>query len=142
MIVAPTAEQSEGGLKKELGGIAELAGIDLGGGGGRKVEAMAILKSKGFVRHFIVENNLMPILLLGTLGRECQYLAQGRAKASDDGNDGQKIHRQATVDENIKAGLVTIHFDWYSPDRGEMDERNDRYGERPHARADINSAEK
>ena len=37
-IVAPTAENNSSGdsMKKGLGGIAELAGIDLGGGGGRR----------------------------------------------------------------------------------------------------------
>lgn len=48
-----------------LQGLAGLAPIDLSsivGGGGVKQEALAILKSRGFVSRFIKQRNLMPVL--------------------------------------------------------------------------------
>lgn len=48
-----------------LQGLAGLAQIDLSsivGGGGVKQEALAILKSRGFVSRFIKQKNLMPVL--------------------------------------------------------------------------------
>jgi uncharacterized protein involved in exopolysaccharide biosynthesis len=115
VIVAPTAEQSEGGLKKELGGIAELAGIDIGGGGGRKVEALAVLNSKGFVRQFIVKNNLLPILF-SERWDEAANAWGNRAKPPTMEMAIKRFMGRRTVDENVKSGLVTIDFEWYSPE--------------------------
>lgn len=115
-VVAPTAESSNGSsLKNEFGGIAELAGIDLGGGGGRKVEALATLMSPGFVRDFIAKYSLMPILYgerwdpatrNWRAGKKIPTIEQGIKRLRD----------KRTVNENTKTGLVTINIEWYSPE--------------------------
>ena len=54
-----------GGLGSSLQGLSSLAQIDLSpfiGGSGVKQEALAILKSRGFVSKFIEQRNLMPVL--------------------------------------------------------------------------------
>jgi LPS O-antigen subunit length determinant protein (WzzB/FepE family) len=130
-IVAPTAESQggQGGLKKELGGIAELAGIDIGNGGGRKVEALAVLNSKGFVRDFIIKNDLLPILFAE------RWNAQTKTWAKTPPTMELAVKRfmgRRTIDENTKSGLVTIDFVWYSPElaaqwtNGMIDMINDR----------------
>jgi LPS O-antigen subunit length determinant protein (WzzB/FepE family) len=130
-IVAPTAESQggQGGLKKELGGIAELAGIDIGNGGGRKVEALAVLNSKGFVRDFIIKNDLLPILFAE------RWDAKSKTWAKTPPTMEIAVKRfmgRRTIDENTKSGLVTIDFVWYSPEiaaqwtNGMIDMINDR----------------
>ena len=62
-----SAEQEGGGgrmasLAGQFGGLADLAGINLGGSGGSKEANIAFLKSRGFIETFIKEKQLMPIL--------------------------------------------------------------------------------
>jgi len=57
-----------GGLKSDLGGLAAMAGVNLGGGGGNKsVLALQILQSRGFLNEFVAKYDLKPILM-GTKG--------------------------------------------------------------------------
>jgi hypothetical protein len=116
-VVAPTQESSNGGnsFKSQLGGIAELAGIDLGGGGGRKVEAMATLMSPGFVRDFILKNDLMPILYAERWDLNTKNWRKGATPPTMEMMVKMFIGRR-TVVENSKSGLLTISIDWYSPD--------------------------
>ncbi|KZZ57506.1 hypothetical protein A3762_09985 [Oleiphilus sp. HI0125] len=62
-VLAP-AESSGGGLGKlagQFGGLASLAGINLGGGGSNKTaEALEILQSWAFIEEFIQEQNIAP----------------------------------------------------------------------------------
>lgn len=51
-----------GTLTKRLGGLAGLAGIDLGSSGGNGANAMAILKSRRLVEEFIQRNKLLATL--------------------------------------------------------------------------------
>ncbi len=66
-VVATFAEEGKSGgglsaLAGQFGGLAEMAGVNLGGGGGNKEAMIAYLKSRIFIEGFIKENNLMPIL--------------------------------------------------------------------------------
>lgn len=141
-VVSPTVESSNksGSLKDEVGGIAELAGIDRGGGGGRKVEAFATLNAPGFLREFIAKNDLMPILFDDRWdpatknwrpGKKIPTLGQGVKRLKDD----------RTVNENSKTGLVTLAVEAYTPElaatwaNGMIDLVNDRMRE-----ADIKTA--
>ena len=62
-VLAP-AESSGGGLGElagQFGGLASLAGINLGGGGSNKTaEALEILQSWAFIEEFIQEQNIAP----------------------------------------------------------------------------------
>lgn len=65
--LAPIGNGSGGNMAKlagQLGGLASIAGIDLGGGGDQKLEiAIQTLKSRAFVTAFIRENNIEPMLM-------------------------------------------------------------------------------
>ena len=64
-LAAPVTQNSSGiggALRSQFGGLAALAGVDLGSGGGRKDESIATLSSLGFARDFIVAENLLPVL--------------------------------------------------------------------------------
>lgn len=63
-ILAPASQSGAGGLSKltsQFGGLASLAGINLGGAGGaedKSVIAMEIIKTWGFLEKFIEDNNI------------------------------------------------------------------------------------
>jgi uncharacterized protein involved in exopolysaccharide biosynthesis len=68
VLVAPSEESQGGGLAEmagQLGGLASLAGINLGSGGGdNKVAiAMAVIKSRQFIADFVETHNILPELM-------------------------------------------------------------------------------
>ncbi len=66
-ILAPASDESGGlgGMASQLGGLASMAGISLGGGGGVDKTALAleIIKSRSFVETFIVKHDLLVPLM-------------------------------------------------------------------------------
>lgn len=117
-IVAPTSENQNGSgssLKSEFGGIAAIAGLDIGGGGGRKVEAMGTLMSPGFIRDFIIKYNLLPILFAERWDANAKTWRKGATPPTFE-LAIKRFKGRRTIDENSKTGLVTLSFDWYSPE--------------------------
>jgi len=70
-LLAPAAQEQGGmsGLSSQFGGLASLAGISLGGGGGmdKTTLALEIMKSRVFVTKFIEDNKLL-VPLMATKG--------------------------------------------------------------------------
>lgn len=119
VLVAPLA-QSTGGLgsalRGQFGGLAALAGIDLGSSGGRKEEAIATLAAAGFARDFIAAENLMPVLFADQWDTK-----ENRWKSNEDAPTVEAAVTKFTrsirsISEDRKTGLVTVRIDWYSPD--------------------------
>ena len=71
VLLAPAEENSGGGLMKmagQLGGLANLAGINLGGGGSDKTAlAIEVLKSRDFLSGFVERRDIL-VPLLGVKG--------------------------------------------------------------------------
>ena len=64
VLLAPAQEENSGGLGGKLGGLASLAGVNVGGeGGGVKVEALAVLQSRLFINAFINKHHLLVPLM-------------------------------------------------------------------------------
>ena len=65
--LAPTEEASGGGLSQmagQLGGLASLAGVNLGGGNTDKTTiALEILKSRAFIKGFVEKYEILPELM-------------------------------------------------------------------------------
>ena len=65
--LAPTEEASGGGLSQmagQLGGLASLAGVNLGGGNTDKTTiALEILKSRAFIKGFVEKSDILPELM-------------------------------------------------------------------------------
>ena len=64
-VLAPVKQENGGqmaALASQFGGLASLAGVNLGGGGGSTDEAIAILQSRKFLNSFVAEEQLMPLL--------------------------------------------------------------------------------
>lgn len=118
-LVAPVLQNegagAAGGTLRSLSGLAALANIDIGAGGGRKDQSFATLNSMGFAREFIEKHNLLPVLYakrwdaqagrwksgerVPTLGEAVKYFTNGVVSIADD----------------KKTSFVTITVDWYSP---------------------------
>jgi uncharacterized protein involved in exopolysaccharide biosynthesis len=96
-----------------LGGLASLAGIEIGGEN-KSAEALAVLRSREFAEAFITDLNLLPVFFY----REWDASAK-RWKSSDpdkqpDIRDGIRYFDEVilTVKEDKKTGLITLSVDW------------------------------
>jgi uncharacterized protein involved in exopolysaccharide biosynthesis len=105
VVLAPADKKAIPGALGQLGGLASLAGVSIGGGGDQ--EPLAVLKSRGFAREFITEQNLMPVLFkdLKSDGpppdiRDAVRIFEGIRSVSDD----------------KKTGLVTLGIRWKDPE--------------------------
>ena len=137
-VLAPAQSDSSdlSGALGQLGGLASLAGVDIGGGTSSEAKiAQEIMKSWSFIDDFIVDNDLAVELCA----------VQGWSKDSDELliNDGvydtenkqwfkknnecgvtglpsswalfEAFSERLVVSENKKSGLVTVSIEYYSP---------------------------
>lgn len=108
VVLSPVEEQS--GMSSTLarfGGLAALAGVDIGVGGG--TEPLAVLKSKEFAREFIADFDLMPVLLGG--------MKPSGDKPLDIRDAVQYFDETVrAVAEDKKTGLVIVSVRWKDPD--------------------------
>lgn len=110
-VVMVRAEDSglRGGLG-QIGGLASLAGIDLGGGDSASQTPLAVLGSREFAREFIQQKELLEVLL--------------PRKKDDtrppDLRDAVEYFRTrvCTISEDKKTGLVTLAVTWRDPVAG------------------------
>jgi uncharacterized protein involved in exopolysaccharide biosynthesis len=95
-----------------VGGLAALAGLNLGTSQSQVEESLAVLKSRQFTETFISRNNLMPELFAK------QWDAQaGKWRVEGDKqptlNKGFKaFDGLRTVNRDPKTGLITLQIDW------------------------------
>jgi uncharacterized protein involved in exopolysaccharide biosynthesis len=102
-----------GDLSGQLGGLASLAGINIGGGGGKKSdEALEFLRSRTFTAGFIERHGLMPVLFAKQWDpsrnqwrdpNDVPTIAEGVGKFS------KKIRQIA---EDKRTGVVTLSIIW------------------------------
>jgi LPS O-antigen subunit length determinant protein (WzzB/FepE family) len=120
-LVAPVTQSTAasggggGGVLRQLGGIAAMAGIDIGSSSGRKDEFLATLNAKGFARDFIQTQNLLPILYARRWDAQSQ---RWRADATPPTlGEATKLFTEdvVSISDDHKTGFVTVTVDWYSP---------------------------
>jgi uncharacterized protein involved in exopolysaccharide biosynthesis len=103
-----------GGPLAQLGGLAGLAGISLGGRD--KVTPVAILRSRGFARRFIEDKDLLTTLFPDRWDRQGKRWTVSGAKIPDI-RDAVRVFerdvRRVSVDK--ETGLVTLSVDWIEP---------------------------
>lgn len=122
IVVSPVIAQGDGsaGLGstlRQLGGLASLAGLSTGAGGGSRAETIATLQSGALTELYIRQENLLPVLF-----PDRWDAASGAWKVSGgaappttwDGNEyfARKVRVLA---ENSKTGLVTLGITWTDP---------------------------
>jgi len=137
-IYMPKADDSAGGLSKlagQFGGIANLAGVSLGGGGENKTEvAIELLKSRSFLQAFIERHNLTAPLMAAEKWDEQNNRIIYDPTLYDAENDvwvrepppGKNaeptpweayefLKKSIAIEFESKKGIVSISLTYYSP---------------------------
>ena len=116
VLLAPSEEKSiNTGIAGQLGSLAGLAGISVGGGG--NVEPLAVLRSRDLTRAFIEEEGLLTALFADKWDA-----ANGRWLDEDpelwpDVNDAVQYFATNVrrISEDRETGLVTVAIEWTDP---------------------------
>jgi uncharacterized protein involved in exopolysaccharide biosynthesis len=101
----------------QLGGLASLAGINVGSGDIEIEEALAVLRSREFTERFIADKNLMPKLYSRKWNSE-RNMWNVPEKNQPTSADAYKYFdkRIRQINRDKKTGLVTIQIDWENRD--------------------------
>jgi LPS O-antigen subunit length determinant protein (WzzB/FepE family) len=111
-LLAPANENTIPSIGGQLGGLAMLAGVSVGGE--NSAEAVAILKSRQFASAFIEELDLLPVFFAADWDADRnQWLAEDSTKWPDL-HDGIKYFHDHVlrVGENRTTGFVTLAIEW------------------------------
>ena len=143
VLLAPASSSGGSGLSKlagQYGGLASLAGINLGGGSGgddKVAIAMAIIKTWGFLESFIEQNN-MQVALFAVTGWdrtsnkliidpevydqvnekwEREFSLEKGTKAEPSSWELYKILKdRISISKDKKTGLISLTIEYYSPE--------------------------
>ena len=137
-LLAPAQQQSGGlsGALGQLGGLASLAGVSIGGGESSEAQvAQEIMKSWSFIEGFIADNDLaVEVYAAEGWSRESNqlkfdndvYAVKTKTWLVKNDNIGrlgpptswqlfEKFSEMLAVSEDKKSGLISISIEYYSP---------------------------
>jgi len=140
-LLAPASSSSSSQLGKlagQFGGLASLAGINLGGGGAedKSVVAMEIIKTWGFLEKFIKENNIQVEVFAAegwdrtsnqlVINSDLYDMDNKKWVREFDASKGQKaepsswelyeeLKDRISVSQDKTSGLVSLSVEYYSP---------------------------
>jgi uncharacterized protein involved in exopolysaccharide biosynthesis len=103
-----------GSLAGQLGGLASLAGVDVGGPSS-KHEAIEVLRSRSLAEEFIRSRDLLPVLFRDDWDAERQEWQVSDVPTLADGVREFDRHVRA-VFEDRRTGLVTLRVTWRDAD--------------------------
>lgn len=114
-LMAAGESQASGALAS-LRGLASLAGVNTGGGGNTE-RYLAMLKSKQFVRGFIRDNKLLPVLFSSDWDSKHHRWNSDNSAHRRDYRDGVKFFLKHVmfVTEDRQTGLITLAVQWTDP---------------------------
>ncbi len=103
------------GIANQFGGLASLAGINLGSSGGNEVlTSISILQSRSFIIEFINDNNLKPLLFEDQYDQKNESWEDGVAPSDWDAHE--MFSSLYTVDyEEFGSPVITLSLEWYDP---------------------------
>ena len=120
VLVVPVSEQTNAlrGFAAQFSGLAELAGVNLAGGGNSRAAAIATLKSRSLTESFILEHNLLPILFANEWDAVHNRWKTSDAKQNPTAWDGYELvdKRIRKIEIDRKSGLVALAIEWYDPE--------------------------
>ena len=117
--LAPVGEEKAGGLAAlagQFGGLASLAGVNLGTGGGKIEEAIATLESRLFTNAFIKDEKLMPILFADMWDTNSQsWQVENEEDIPTEWDAYQLFDDIRSIDSDKKSGMYTLAIEWQDP---------------------------
>jgi uncharacterized protein involved in exopolysaccharide biosynthesis len=104
-----------GQLGGGMGGLASLAGIDVGSN--KSAEPIAVLKSRELAAAFIEEQNLLPIFFSEKWDASAKKWKSADVNQQPDIRDGIKFFSKTVLKvlEDKKTNLITVSVDWTDP---------------------------
>ena len=118
--LAPASEDKSAAsaLAGQFGGLASLAGVSLGGGGGKTEEAIATLNSRLFTDTFIKEKNLMPILFADMWDKNSENWKVESDKDKPTSWKAYKLFHSdiRSISEDKKTGMLALSIEWKDPE--------------------------
>lgn len=115
VLLAPADEKSTSGLGGQLGGLAALAGVSVGGGD--SAEALAFLESREFARNFIEDYDLVPVFFADQWDAvDGQWLGADPEEWPEIRDAVKYFHDNVLrVSQDRQSGLVTLAVAWIDP---------------------------
>jgi len=118
ILLSPVAEEQRSGISSivsQFSGLADIPGINLGGGGNNTLEAIATLKSRALTTAFIKEEKLMPVLFADRWdAAKKQWYANTEVPTEWDAF--QLFDNNVRfVNLDSRSGLVTLAIEWGDP---------------------------
>lgn len=104
----------------QLGGLASLAGINLGSSDMETEEALAILRSRQFTEAFIVKHDLMPKLFAKRWDAAAKDWKPGKKPPTLLKGYEYFDKRIRTIGRDKKTGLATLRIEWRDPDEAAL----------------------
>lgn len=125
-LVQPRQESRDAGglvgvLASQFGGLADLAGLALGGGGDRAV-AIATLKSRTVIEAFIRDKNLLPKLFEARWDADASQWKRSDLKYIPTVWRGYITFTKdiLKVTDDKKTGLLTVAIEWQDPEEAQQ----------------------
>ena len=115
-LLAPADDEPAPGIGGQFGGLASLAGIDVGGGGDG--EPLAVLRSREFAREFIEDQSLITVFFAERWDADAQQWRDPDPESWPDTRDAVRLFRDQILDvgEVDGNGLVSLSIEWTDPD--------------------------
>ena len=119
VLLAPVSDEertSISALALQFGGLASLAGIDLGPGDNNVEQSLATIRSRQFIRDFVADKQLMPLLYRDKWNAEERKWKDPQDVPSTLDAYQLLIRDVLSINADKKTGLVTLIIDWNDPD--------------------------
>jgi len=101
----------------QIGGLAALAGVDLGTGNAATQEALAVLESRQFIERFIVDRNLTGKLFPDRWDAQSGQWKVPVAERPTVTTAYKRFQKITEVTQDKKTGLVTMKLEWRDPEQ-------------------------
>lgn len=98
-----------------LGGLASMAGVNIGSASNQTEEALAVLRSRQFNEDFIRERGLLPELFAKEWDPAAKQWIGGPGKAPEMSEAVRRFVMLRKVAQDRKTNLVTLQLDWTDP---------------------------
>jgi len=120
ILLSPVSDQESNQMSNiagQFGDLAALAGINVGGGNNRKIEALAYLRSRAIAERFIEDEKLIQVIFSDKWDETKEKWKVDNKKDEPTIWDAYKIFNSSIrrVSEERKSGLVTLSIEWKDP---------------------------